>query len=414
MIGENDIIRDEYEVRGSNYSDFKNAVKDMVSHTARTIVNLKDFMVLLYIGDDESGQYYHFKAIDPENSETIIKYRVKKDTIPSELGDEMTKTNKLVLFSKKDKYLLFVARNAINTLAYNTGTGGQNISFDTIGRNMYIAENMKNDVSLITRFITVNEKNYPKLFAVLSPNYKYTPQTCIFELYEGFTDSSYFGEGECERYSVSHYISEIKINYCEKAEEFAKVYESKDTSMIPGLLIRSSDCGASSFAISGVLKINGHDIYTDKVSMTHKGIIDLEKIEKECKEKIFDKFNALPDALINLVGIDITPSSLDLSTEKGRDSNKSKVLDAYVKVFKHIGLVAITSKKIEKQLKEQISFEIDGGNHYTAYDVVIDCMGLADRLSGISKMKIDALRYALNKAPYTPFKEIEETVILTA
>lgn len=181
--------------------------------------------------------------------------------------------------------------------------------------------------------------------------------------------------------------------------------------MIPCIEMTTSDIGESSFIIRGYWKTpEGAIVYDHRISREHRGNRFLDEIETDIKEQIFEKYSELPERLLKLAAIDITPP--DLNLEGARDSGKNHkiICEAFHSVFKKLNMVIPLGKKNLMSLERCIDFNIVSDDlHYTAYDLIMDVFALTETMQsffdteGISKEKVRKFREEISKAAYVDF-----------
>lgn len=299
-----------------------------------------------------------------------------------------TKANRLLLLHEGQKY--FTASSLASTMATRIGSGGHNASRPSYKRDAYFAELLgveESDVQLLVRSIG----KVHKAFAMHSTQYTLVPQITMMDIIRKIEHG--LGKPVCKGWTVSHFCSEVQLEFPERAVDFAKVY-GVDHDITPGLKLLTSDVGRSSVCALGTWNFGdaviGSDIYTRK----HRGKVDSDQILKEIDKKIFSKYERIPKALCGLMQIHIT------DVEAAVDS-----------VFRQIDLSEKIGKKRVDELKEIMESEYNPGLHYTAYDIAKSILSLPARVQGMPKDIQKRFENGLIQAVYADYEESQRKLI---
>lgn len=419
-------LLDNWSESGKDIDDFHKAVKDMSDSTYVSIVRAGDLTLFSKANSDTSGNLNVY-ILDPNDIWEIGSsgdLSLKRGKFSREafekanaglLVDEYEKKTKLLLKTEDGK-TLFTSLNFCPTFGLRTQMGGDATLTPSIGRDIHFAERLKanemEEVSLIIRRAGAIRKT----FAALSGTYAYEPQTLMSDTLKRVESSGTLGKMECHHWTLNNQIGEIFVEFPEKAAEITAIYDLEDE-LVPGLYIAKSDVGECSITIRATWRIGSSIIILDELKRKHSGKIDVEKILEDVDKIVFSKYTKLPERLCELMTTNITEPSWkkSLSTSKFESANKKAVNAAIKTVFKQIGLVEATTKKIEKQLYEALCDEIDPSISYTAYDIAMMIMQLPERkILGLSKAYIDPLAKACGKAPYAKYDKVASPVIVLA
>ena len=245
----------------------------------------------------------------------------------------------------------------------------------------------ESDVQLLVRSIG----KVHKAFAMHSTQYTLVPQITMMDIIRKIEHG--LGKPVCKGWTVSHFCSEVQLEFPERAVDFAKVY-GVDHDITPGLKLLTSDVGRSSVCALGTWNFGdaviGSDIYTRK----HRGKVDSDQILKEIDKKIFSKYERIPKALCGLMQIHIT------DVEAAVDS-----------VFRQIDLSEKIGKKRVDELKEIMESEYNPGLHYTAYDIAKSILSLPARVQGMPKDIQKRFENGLIQAVYADYEESQRKLI---
>ena len=124
----------------------------------------------------------------------------------------------------------------------------------------------------------------------------------------------------------------------------------------------------------------------------------------------------LPERLLELLQIDITPQDLDLTKARGRGRNAKAVVAAFQYVFRELHLSQILSAKRIRSIFENCieHGQIDESMRYTAYDIAMKTFELELSLKpwlekeGVCKETIRKFSEAVGKAAYVNFEKLAD------
>lgn len=300
------------------------------------------------------------------------------------------------------------------------GLTGHAISTPSICRDAFLAEIFaRNNV---TNTMVVREiDGVKKAFTLLSDKYCHIDQTVLFEIIEYLEQDASVGKVVCHHWELDNFITKLYVEFPDKAEEFQKLYKLNHK-LTPGLLITTSDTGNSSFKFAGTWRIGNSISIASEYKRKHIGDVSAEDIKNEVAKKVFPEYSAIPDALCNLMTVNITPLN-SLTTKEGKEQNRALIDELIDEVFHDLGMVKLLGKKLEKALKEKFKDEFFDDVYYNAYDIAIQFMSLPERAlviqsSGEVKNLRDltSLQQATLKVPFLDFEKYIQKVkvVLTA
>lgn len=418
-------LLDKWSASGSDVESFNKAVKELSDATYVNVVRAGNLKLFSKAESDISSILSVFVLdpndlweVDPTGALSLKRGKFKRESFEKVNAEELVKEyeNSTKLLIQTDGQTLFTSANLCPTFGLRTQMGGDATLTPSIGRDIHFAERLKvnedEEISLIIR----KSNGIRKAFAALSGTYTYEPQTLMSDTLKRVSDGGVLGKMECHHWSLNNQIGEIFVEFPEKTAEISAIYDLEDE-LVPGLYIAKSDVGECSITIRATWRIGSSIIILDELKRKHSGKIDVEKIMEDVDKIVFSKYTKLPEKLCELMTVNITDPTWKktLSTSKFESANKKAVNAAIKSVFKQIGLVEATTKKIEKQLYEALCDEIDPSISYTAYDIAMMIMQLPERrISGLSKAYIDPLAKACGKAPYVKYDKVASPVIVLA
>lgn len=421
-----DRLLDRWSVAGSDLTKFKQILEDMASITRTKKVVAKN--VSLYSKNEHlptSTDKVPVYVLSPDNVWEIDPKTgrlglhggaLKRESFHAagadDLLDEYENSSKLML--NIDGSVYFTSKNLSPTLGLRTEMKGESVLEPSLARDCLTAERLNNS-SEIT-FITRHVDGLRKVFAAMSGTYAYVPQNFMCQVIDRIEADAKLGSISCKNWRVDNQLSEVWLEFPEKADEISALYEYEDV-LVPGLYLAASDVGECSITIRATWRINKSIIISDEIKRKHTGKIEIEKILEDADKIVFSKYTKLPELLCELMATDITnPVWTKMSEKKFASLNEKAIREAIKTVFDEIGVVKAIGKKNEKDVYEQLCDEIDSSLSYTAYDVVMMVMQLPERLSGLSNTYKEMLAKACGKAPFTDFDKAKKStkVVLTA
>ncbi len=245
--------------------------------------------------------------------------------------------------------------------------------------------------------------NAKKIYAVFSDRYKMLEQyPLIRQMIEGFEKE--MGASDLVYYSVNNFMTEVYIEFPEKAKDFQRVY-ALPSEVVPGILIRISDSGDSSFFINGTTRLNRTVIYVpeSEYSRKHTENASIEDIFRFVGNSVFAAYTKMPERFMELLQIPI--------------NDPVKYIRA---VGKSIDLRKITGAAAETKLIESLVESVNPSMQYTAYDIAtmyieagadLEWVDVQDKNGGQSRRKrnsdaLSKLKNCLTKAAFFNFEKV--------
>lgn len=417
-------LLDSWRLHGSNLEDFKKVLTEISEMTTAKKAIAKE--VQLYSKNEHlptSPDKVPVYVLNPQNVWDIsptgqlglhvgnLSRKAFDAADANELLSEYENSSKLML--NVDGKVYFTSANLSPTLGLRTDMKGESAVCPTLARDVLTAErlNTNNDITFITR----QYNGLRKIFAAMSGTYAYVPQSFLCDVINRVTEESKLGKISCNYWDIDNQLAEIYLEFPDKADEIAAVYEYEDK-IVPGMYLAKSDVGECSITIRATWRINNSIIIADEIKRKHTGKISIEHILEDVDKIVFAKYTKLPEVLCELMATDITKQEwTTLSAKKFASMNEKAINETIKTIFTNIGVVGAIGKKTEKSVYEQLCAEIDPTLAYTAYDIVVMVMQLPERLKDLPAAYKESLAKACGQAPYVKLEKPKPAkVTLTA
>lgn len=459
-----DFLQDAFHMSGNNEEAFEELLQEIDAHTCYHPVAMKNLVVFSRVEEayqknapDECTVYAFWPGNPwvkgPGSKAPVIRFETVK-VLPNvtsnkeydaKLYAEMISSNSMMLSvmvnGKGSVY--HVSTLAIPTLAQRLGVTTAAIGTRSFASDCLIAEQLNQDKEV--KLVVKNYRRTGKICAVMSPKYAEIPLHDICTIYRDL-----FGENPnitkisdtttlpsdrknvtCDGWDVTHERVRINFAFHGYAEDINAMYNIKDK-LIPCLELVTSDIGENAFEATGYWKTpNGAKIYGSSFKREHRGTATCKAatgaakgkhdtirdiIRQGVEENIFDKYTKLPERLLELLQIDITPQDLNLTKARGRGRNAKAVVAAFQYVFRELHLSQILSAKRIRSIFENCieHGQIDESMRYTAYDIAMKTFELELSLKpwlekeGVCKETIRKFSEAVGKAAYVNFEKLAD------
>lgn len=450
-----DFLLDNFHAKGENESEFSILTREIDSHTCYYPVEMKKLAVFSRAAEkyqrnapDECTVYVFWPG-NPwvkgaETKPQIASFETMK-VLPNiasnkeydaKLYAEMVSTNSMFLYVTMDKggSICHVSSLAMSTLAQRLGVSATAIGDRSFAADCLIAEKLNQAKSV--KLVIKSYRRIGKVFAAMSPKYAELPLHDLCTIYKDLfvenpditkiTDDSCIHLDQenvtCDGWDITHERARISFSFNGYAKDINETYQMKDE-LIPCLELVTSDIGENSFEATGYWKTpRGSKIYGTSFKREHRettrrkndvtGDSFCDVVTKGVKENIFDQYTVLPERLLELLQIDITPSDADLTKARGRGRNAKAITAAFKHVFRELKLSAILSAKRTKRVFDEYldRGQIDDSMRYTAYDIAMKVFEL-DQLKpwlehdGVCQETIRKFCEAIGKAAYVDFTQ---------
>lgn len=373
-------LNPDWEAHGTSYDDFKKLINEVADAT--TIINVPNIIGYEYpqkenvsllegLTQDGNQNEYHHKLI-------------KSPACPEEKVFFLNYYN-----NKLEKEIYYLTRHALITLS-------QKIKMDcdaffnprnAYKRNAFLASELEGRISTTDKDVccivrTYNGEN--RIFAFVSDGYKEWPQNNLTSLIEYILSSDSFGTGECKSWDVNQYLTSISYTYPKYAKEMAAKYGYKKEDVIPVIKYSTSDTSDASLSIKFGWLIGAKQTFVLQGEHTqkHYGKVDYTKICNEIQNSLFDEWEAIPNALCDLMSIDV-----DITEEY-----LTKLLNKDTEILK------ICGKKKTQMFISDLVKSIDSNEKYTAYDCYLFICEIRDFVkNNLTDITSDKLERELKK-----------------
>lgn len=440
-------LLDDYEISGEKEDAFEEAVKDIDTHTYYTKVCLRS-LSLLSIMEKEKQDPEQFPGVlrawrlDPGNhwrdgktaqipgysfpTQKLLPLQAGEQPADSELMRETMEKNPTMVINRESASgdaVYYVSSLAANTMAQRLGIASDTMREHSLARDIFVAHRLDREEE--ATLVIKQYRQIGKIFAMMSSSYRPIPLHELCVVYKDLMGHDmeskpdggivYGGLGpmKCEGWSITHKRARISFSFEQYGDKLCSHY-GLTRPMVPCVELQTSDIGESSFVVRGYwkLKDNGAVVYDASYAKEHRGksLVDgnLDKVEEEIRKNVLGQYPRLPERLVGLKEVNITPPGLNLSKcHNGTIRNHKAVLAAYKQAFKQLGMVKVLSKKRMDSILRAIDWHhIDDHAHYTAYDLVMDIFSLSETLrpymekEGMNQETVRKFRECISGAAY--------------
>lgn len=447
-------LREIWATSGNSLESFEEAIKALDEKTEVTVVNGGDIL-LYYICSPatEGRKMYKSIKIDGEYVDEMFSALcagvpngvvpkpelgiITEKYISTELANETIKNVGFLLsyYVNGKQRISYMSDQAFSMLLQRVRLGGEalrdrhvlptvgetcgNISFYGLCTMVEQLQKTNQPITLVER----KEKNKEngkaerKCFAALSGKYQPVPMTTLTNVIKNMMEGKEgLGEAVVRSWYLDQNVAEIHLEFPEVAKELSATYKLKDT-MIPGVVLRTSDTGAASIGGYGTWRLPDRRyamrsaidldamVVSEEFHRRHIGDVTEEMVIQECDKEIFAQIRNLPEALAGKFGRVI--GNGDVSTEEGRRKNLEDVKASIRQAFMDLKLTKQVSEKgsrigdkRSKAILEALLEEIDPGIVYTQYDLAVMIMNIPGRTEGLSREMKFRLAKACGQAPF--------------
>lgn len=381
-----------YATVGCDMESFKKAVSELasVTHCKRVKAAGVDFLHSLQKVDDKKGLYFQDLSrtaiMDAGKVAPTIGVIDKQSYSTAAYKENITNLFALVTDDAGNEDLFSFSEESMASIFQLCKMSGENVfEKNNLIRNMFVSGcfyEAKKSVSLIYRETDDMDK---KVYYVGLSRYAFVPQDeVLIPILDKFDAEKPLGNIKSVNWTVDTAVSQIYVEFPDVADEIEAEYGVKNA--VPGMILLTSDIGASSLRALSTLKINGHRIVIEEVAKRHSGKGEttaefIEKFTQAVDKEIFQRVKELPKQLCKLISMEIGPAALD--TDEDRENNFVAVSDVLKESIDKTFHKFNASKK--KVIFETLIEEIISSKRYTLYDIAAFVMSVADRV------KVDAI-----------------------
>lgn len=341
-------LNDSFSKKGSDYNEFKKICRKMSeqTHILRCTTGETEFISHCSIEEQQKDGRTPFFVLREEYIDKFLKFgrlttvgTIKNTEFYPELLEELINTTGLIMNQNGFKYL--ISDLSLFTLLKQCSLGGtEGRKKSSLIRNMHIAE-AAYDKNILTSFVyreELNAEGMPirKIFGALGGYYHYIPQDIIVDVIDKMMAKN---EITVNSWEVNHEFTEIRVSFKEYG------FKIGEREFYPGILIKTSDIGASMLYVRLVLNTSDDYVVLDEVCYKHNSnSTTAEDLLKDVEEFI-PNMKDFREKIQLLAG-----KTIDVSKNK----NNYTVVTGIVKY--------LAEKRIKKELSKK------------RYDNVISCI----------------------------------------
>ena len=353
------------------------------------------------------------------------KFRVgtiRNEKIGDEFIEELRNTTGLIIVIKDEKYL--ISDYAIPTLTIRAAINGHlTISRQNLWRNIHLADALisrNENIHFVYREIEIgkNDNDEPvkvrKIMGAFGGYFMLVPQLFMVNIAEKLMQTQLYGQIEVREWSITHACTDLYLEFPQLSKEYRDKYGFK-SAITPGLFLRTSDIGDSSFIARIMYRKGENCIISKEVYIKHTKKFNEDTIMENVME-LLKGIEQLAGEIADTVNVPlISYENIDLSTALGSRKNYEAVCDTIMKVLNKY-FKKILSKKRMVQLKDCLCDEINSSIPYTLYDIAMKFFTIPERISDVDKTTLTEARRACAEIPKSLnslSKKEEETLLLT-
>lgn len=387
------MIRDKWRESGNKYERFEELLKILDIRTRIQAVNTADLGLYSVVKHDDKTTT--MAVYDRDSNDKNPKYvrlqhaKVYAKGGTEELMDELDQSTKLMI-TDGSQYL-FTSASLSRDLAAAASLGGDGMYEPTPERSAFIVSRYQRHPTNV-KIIIRQFGNISKVFAMRTEKYAYIPQTSLCEVISQFPED--LGKWEVEHWEVDHFWTRIWITFPDVAEDMDKIYHLPDT-LIPGILIETSDTGDCSFTATEFWTCRTAKSYGHRYLRKHSGVVKIDDVIANMSKNVFSKYTQLPERMSELLEIDI-PDPAGIISEILNSANAKDYF----------------GKRELKKLEEALKLEIVAGIPYTAYDIAMLFLTLPERYVSTKTVVKHNLEEFSFKVPFVDFKELTEEPVV--
>ena len=362
-------VLDNWELNGTNYEDFKDAMNDIDRRTVCSPVTYADICFLNHIDESELADGVTFKKSASENDDEVSVHFVICDRGTQKLtgGSPIFNEKKVVstrtwetlykngmrlehlsemkdigamIIIKNDLYrksLMMASRHFFADLARRLKLGGTEMSNGNRKRNEYLMSCMsRSDRTNGKITVRRDDNGVTKIMAMTGPSYAYIPQSTIVHAIDNLEG---LGEAKFRGYHVDNFETWAQVELPKISKDLADTYGLEEENCQPGLEFRTSDTGDSSLMAIPMVSINRGDMVPaeSNVKRRHIGNIDgrdfIDRVRNEC----FGDYRKIPERLQQLAlfpyqipvraGLVMGIKAMKLDGQFAKDSKLNELID---------------------------------------------------------------------------------------
>jgi len=386
------MLLDTWDETGTDIEKFKEYVSLIDSATRIVPIETNDLTLFAVIGASDThirlltyDEEQTMRRIVPPASQMKISSIMDKGVTEEFLKDIMA--SKLLL--RHEGAVYFTSSGLARDLGARAQISGNGLNFPTPERAAFLAHRYSSDpcrASFVVRSNISDGGRLHKVFALPSSTYRYIPQSTILDVMDYLETE--MGTTECHHWHISPTITQLWLEFPEKALDIARTYMLHDD-MMPGVLLETSDTCDCAFKVIATWRLRTRNYSRhNSFEKEHKGKFLMEDIMTAVKDHIFTAYTKLPQRLCDLLCMDV-PNPVDL-------------IDL---IFERTDIVGILGKRRTKQLLPLLQSEINPKASYTAYDIALRFMELPGQFESEPSVRDDLEVFAA-KVPFLDFESL--------
>lgn len=405
MINEKTLL-DGWMTAGNNYEDFKKTLTELSDCTEFVKVNTPEVNILsLESVNEEKARFYELCPCytgtphEPVRKNLLLSKVLEKGDHAQLLKE--TLRDEKALFCSENR-VFFPAKRIFSRGLTQFGGGGAAMDVPSYERDLYIASLFKRAKK--STFVVREIAGVKKLVSILSAKYKALPQSALCEIVDALADDKDLGKFNVYKWTIDNWISNIYIDFPDKAREISDYYELKDE-FVPGLWLQTSDTGDASVKVYPTWRRGCSISFVEKaaVKRVHSSKVEIEEVIESIKKNAFAEYTRLPEAMCNLMTQNLTDESMDLAVPENVEKNRKMMERVLKNAFRSLNIVKAVGLGNKKSLFEQLCLEFSGDIPYTAYDVASALLSLPGRIEGAHPLTLHNLENAVSNAPYIKY-----------
>lgn len=405
-------LHDNAELSGARLDEAKKAVEGVAGQTFCTPLSVEEIPYFLSYApaydkaliakEGEGTNKVPFFLLSKEALDKVqggqrmqAGYALKAKLPDTEVVEEMKASTQLVV--KFNDEFAAVSSLAVGSLVDRAGLGGPAVYDNSLLRNEHLIDALYSSGKKLQLVWRKDPNGSRKVFGVMSWKYKYVPQTMILDVLDKMKVGADFTNPVVRQWSITHDVTRIYVEYPD---------EIKDN-LIPGIELRTSDIGRSSFTVYATMRREGKRDYVivGEVSHRHTGE-KTEQILDEIDEHIYPELRIYPTLLKEL---DV-PVSGALLSEDDKTAQLEKIEKIYKKIFNSLKC-GIAGKR-KKELCKALIDEVNPDNEYTYRDIAEQILSVPDRVIGIDidSSSFRAFKKELGHVPFI-LRDVKNKVV---
>lgn len=381
-------------------NDFVKAVRQMSEKTGAVKVVPNDIIFMHYLHESISNDAGCYIL---DETGMLNPSSLEEEPLPQNYGHKNPPENLLceaICLPDYARNHFTFASEAMPIFLQNIGINGEAIRNNkSVWRNAFIVDSFRrkhpNRVVFVYR---TDEQSNNIIYYVGWGRYNYIPQSEeLLPIIEYIETDDYLGKSYLASWEVNNMISTCYYEFPDEAENIAKTYGRRFG--IPGIIVTTSDVGASALKAQATLNVAGHLVVLEEVSERHCSKAEdltsfIDNFKNNINKTLYKKVRQYPQKLVELCSVDIAAD------------NVVEVLQDAVKMTYPKKIVPAKMEKIYALLEQ----EIIPGETSSAYDIAELIMAVPDLIQ-INELDKKYLQSSAAEAPFCVEKALKNVII---